>query len=240
VSYSSSSLREDDPDVVWEKPFPYTLSKLVGGYTPDFLKSAKFISHSFTNNFDNYREEPAIKTVWVMAFVRCEVCGRKIFGKPHKAVIEGAKLMVCGECVNLGSIYWEARAPQRRGKVIKPPPRISKGKPPPTITEDLELVDDFGPWVRQGREKLGLSHEDLGRRIGEKVSVLRKIESGKMVPNHILANKLEHALQVKLLVPISEPKVSSVGLPPPREVTLGERVHLKQKKTEVAEERKQS
>jgi len=103
------------------------------------------------------------------------------------------------------------------------------------ITEALELVDDFGSRVRQGREKLGLTHEDLGRRIGEKVSVLRKIESGKMVPDHGLANKLGHALQVKLLVPTSEPKVPSVGLPPPREVTLGERVHLKKKKTEVAE-----
>lgn len=179
-----------------------------------------------------------------MAFVRCEVCGRRIFGKPHKALIEGAKLMVCGECVKLGSIYWKTRVPQRlarkRTRVVKPPPRISKRKPPPTITEALELVDDFGSRVRQGREKLGLSHEDLGRRIGEKVSVLRKIERGRMVPDHRLANKLGHALQVKLLVPISEPKAPSVGLPPPREVTLGERVHLKRKRTEVAEERKPS
>ena len=175
-----------------------------------------------------------------MAFVRCEVCGRRIFGKPHKAVIEGAKLMVCGECVKLGSIYWETRAPQRRRRLVKPPPRISKRKPPPKITEALELVDDFGSRVRQGREKLGLSHEDLGRRIGEKVSVLRKIERGRMVPDHRLANKLEHTLQVKLLAPIVEPKVPSAGLPPPREVTLGERLHLKRKKTEVAEERKPS
>jgi len=175
-----------------------------------------------------------------MAFVRCEVCGRRIFGKPHKAVIEGAKLMVCGECVKLGAIYWETRAPQSRRRVVKPPPRLSKRKPPPTITEALELVDDFGSRVRQGREKLGLSHEDLGRRIGEKVSVLRKVEGGRMVPDHRLANKLEHALQVKLLVPISEPKVPLVGLPHPREVTLGERVHLKRKKTEVSEEREPS
>ncbi|MFQ6080065.1 MAG: multiprotein bridging factor aMBF1 [Candidatus Bathyarchaeia archaeon] len=172
--------------------------------------------------------------------MRCEVCGRRIFGKPHKAVIEGAKLLVCGECVKLGSIYWETRAPQRRRRLVKPPPKISKRKPPPTITEALELVDDFGSRVRRGREKLGLTHEDLGRRIGEKVSVLRKIERGRMVPDHRLANKLEHALQVKLLVPVSEPKVPSVGLLPPREVTLGERVHLKRKKTEVAKERKPS
>lgn len=172
--------------------------------------------------------------------VQCEVCGRRIFGKPLKAVIEGAKLMVCGECAKLGLIYWETRVPQRRRRTVKPPPRSSKRKPPSKITVTLELVDDFGSRVRQGREKMRLSHEDLGRRIGEKVSVLRKIESGKMVPDHRLSNKLEHSLQVKLLVPVSEPKVPLVGLPHPREVTLGERIHLKRKKKEVDEERESS
>ncbi len=172
--------------------------------------------------------------------VQCEVCGRRIFGKPHKVVIEGAKMMVCGECAKLGSIYWETRAPQRRRRAVKLPPRSSKRKPPSKVTETLELVDDFDSRVRQGREKMGLSHEDLGRRIGEKVSVLRKIESGKMVPDHKLSNKLEHSLQVKLLVPVSEPKAPVLGLPHPREVTLGERILLKRKKREVAEERESS
>jgi putative transcription factor len=84
-----------------------------------------------------------------------------------------------------------------------------------------------------------LSHEDLGRKIGEKVSVLRKIESGKMTPDHRLAEKLQHALKIKLLVPPSEPKVPLTALPQPREVTLGEVVLLK-KKTGVNEERKPS
>ena len=119
-------------------------------------------------------------------------------------------------------------------------PRISKRKPPSTINEALELVDDFGLRVRQGREKLGLSHEDLGRKIREKVSVLRKIEKGKMISDHKLANKLEHALKVKLLVPISEAKVPAVKVSSPHKVTLGERVQLRRKKMEAAEKRKPS
>ena len=108
------------------------------------------------------------------------------------------------------------------------------------MTEALELVGDFGLRVRRAREELELSHEDLGRKIGEKVSVLRKIESGKMAPDLMLAEKLEHALKIKLLVPPSEPKAPSVALSQPREITLGELVRLKEKKTEVAKERKQS
>jgi putative transcription factor len=87
---------------------------------------------------------------------------------------------------------------------------------------------------------LELSHEDLGRKIGEKVSVLRKIESGRMTPDLMLVEKLEHTLKIKLLVPPSEPKVPSAALSQPREITLGEVVHLKERKTEVTKERKQS
>jgi len=151
-------------------------------------------------------------------------------------------MIVCGECAKLGSGYWEDK-PQRRPKTImKPQPKLSilRKKQRPTVPETLELVGDFGLRVRRAREGLELSHEDLGRKIGEKVSVLRKIESGKMTPDLMLAGKLEHALKIKLLVPPSEPKAPSAALSQPREITLGDVVRLKERKTEVNKERKQS
>jgi putative transcription factor len=163
-------------------------------------------------------------------------------GKPYKATIEGAKMIVCGKCAKLGSISWEIQTPQRVKKLaapLSPPLRAPKKRQPPKLAEEMELVNDFSVRVRQGREKMELSHEDLGKRIGEKVSVLRKIESGKMTPDHRLAAKLEHALRVKLLAPLSEPKTSSVRLSTPRDVTLGDVAHVKKKKTEVTEEREQ-
>ncbi|MGQ9460073.1 MAG: multiprotein bridging factor aMBF1 [Candidatus Bathyarchaeaceae archaeon] len=175
-----------------------------------------------------------------MPFVNCEVCGRQIVGKPYMAVIEGAKMVVCGNCAKLGSAYWEEKPQRRVKRTAKPLPRtsVSGKKQPPALAEALELVDDFSQRIRRAREGMELSHEDLGRKIGEKVSVLRKIESCKMTPDHRLAGKLQHALKIKLLVPPSEPKALPTALPQPREVTLGEVVLLK-KKTEVAEERKQ-
>jgi putative transcription factor len=101
------------------------------------------------------------------------------------------------------------------------------------VTETLELVDDFGQRVRQARRGLGLSHEDLGRTIRERVSVLRKIESGKMVPDLVLAEKLEHALKIKLRVPASEPKVQPVLSSKPRGTTLGDLIQFKVKKKEA-------
>ena len=167
--------------------------------------------------------------------MQCEVCGRQIFGAPIRAIIEGAEMTVCSECAKLGSGYWEPKPQRRAKKSIKrqqPTISFSKRQQRPTVTETLELVGDFGQRVRQAREGLGLSHEDLGRKIREKVSVLRKIEIGKMVPDLVLAEKLEHALKITLRVPASEPNVQPVLSSKPRGTTLGDLIQFKVKEKE--------
>ncbi len=150
-------------------------------------------------------------------------------------------MITCSECAKLGSGIWVIKSERRTKRIAKPQlgRSIPRKKQPPKVTEILELVGDFGSMVRRAREGMELSHKDLGRKIGEKVSFLRKIESGKMVPNIMLAEKLEHVLKIKLLVPPSEPRVPSIALTQPRETTLGEVVHLKEKKGEANKERKQ-
>jgi len=64
-----------------------------------------------------------------------------------------------------------------------------------------------------------------------------------MVPDTVLARKLEHALQIKLLVPAStiEPKIpkSSLISKPSKGLTLGDIAQIKTKKLEGSQERKQ-
>jgi putative transcription factor len=166
--------------------------------------------------------------------VQCEVCGRRIIGKSYRETIEGAKMIVCRNCAELGSGSWKLPSPQRVKRPIRPsPPKIAVKRQPSEPTQELELVSDFSLRVRQGRKQSGLSQEDLGRKIREKVSLLRKIESGKMTPDHKLASRLEHTLRVKLLVPLSEPKVPSTRPSRPRGATLGEVARVKKKKAEV-------
>jgi putative transcription factor len=104
-----------------------------------------------------------------------------------------------------------------------------------------EPAEDYSNKIKVAREKLGLTHEELGKKINEKASVLRNLEAGKMAPNNQLASKLEHMLKIKLLVPISEEKV-----PPPvsksanQELTLGDVIEIDSKDGEVATERKPS
>ncbi len=167
--------------------------------------------------------------------MRCEVCGRKIIGPVFQKIIEGARMLVCSECAKLGSISWEAKSEPRMKKIARrlPQPAVAPRKQPSlAVDESLELIDNFGTNIRRARETLGMSHEDLGKKISEKVSVLRKIEIGKMAPNNLLIEKLQHALRIKLMVPVSEPKVPAKVLATsrPSAPTLGDIAMLKKEK----------
>ena len=167
--------------------------------------------------------------------LRCEVCGRRINGKSSNVIIEGAKLTVCIACAKLGKPYYEEPKPKMgvpRLKATPMPLRVQTKKPQaPTVDTSLELVENFDVKIRQAREKLGLSHEELGKRINEKVSLLRKIETGKMTPDNRLATILEHALKIKLIVPAKEEKVPQIKMVKTtgRELTLGDLVQLDKK-----------
>ena len=97
----------------------------------------------------------------------------------------------------------------------------------------LELVPDFGTRIRQAREAKRLSHEDLGRKINEKISVIRKLEGHKMKPDNKLAGKLEHALKIKLLVPPTKKQLPKDLLTTaPKAVTLGDLIKRRKKPSE--------
>jgi putative transcription factor len=167
--------------------------------------------------------------------LRCEVCGRGINGKPFKVIIEGAKLTVCNECSKLGKTYHEEPKAQiafsRLGATSKPLIIQTRKPQAPKVDTSLELVENFDVKIRQARERLGLSHEELGKRINEKVSLLRKIETGKMTPDNRLAVMLEHALKIKLIVPAKQEKTpeTKLGKTGMRDMTLGDIIRLDKK-----------
>jgi putative transcription factor len=162
-------------------------------------------------------------------------------------VIEGARLTVCNECAKLGKIVYEEPKPKTivaRLRTTPLPSRMqTKRMQAPTVDTSLELVENFDAKIRQAREKLGLSHEELGKRINEKVSLLRKIETRKMTPDHRLATMLEHALKIKLIVQTKEDKVpqTKIAKIAGHELTLGDLIQLGKKgKEEDTSGRRQS
>jgi putative transcription factor len=175
--------------------------------------------------------------------LRCEVCGHKIHTEPITAIIEGAKLTVCVECSKHGKIIHQE-------EVALPKPGLKKPQAPITVVQKKpavanvqitqELSQDYANKIRAAREKLALTHEELGKKINEKASVLRNLEAGKMEPNNQLASKLEHMLKIKLLVPVSEEKVSQIPKSASQELTLGDLIKIDKKGAEAVTERKPS
>jgi putative transcription factor len=154
-------------------------------------------------------------------------------GKPQKVLIEKAKLTVCNRCSKHGTIVLEKFTFDKK---LKPKTRaVLHSKKTQSIKlqkKDDEisrgLIENFGAKIKQERERRGLSHKDLARKINEKMSVLKRIETGKMIPKDNLVKKLEHTLKVKLLVSQSEDKFPKSNMPKirRRDLTLGDLIQL--------------
>jgi len=161
----------------------------------------------------------------------CEICGKKIIGSPNRVMISEAKLTVCIKCAKLSTATWTPssktyQSSRRIGHAsFKPKRRRNKIKTPSGL--DLELVEGYGNLIRSARRRQDLSHEDLGKKIGEKVSVLQKIETEKMVPDQRLSRKLEHTLKIRLLKPLDNIRAQNDLLTKPIKLTLGDVVTIK-------------
>lgn len=176
-------------------------------------------------------------------FLRCEVCGRKIHTDPVRAIIEGAKLTVCVECSKHGKVILHEEADLPQKTINKPAKPISMVQRRPVVAQvDItqELTEDYANKIRAAREKILFTHEELGKKINEKASVLRNIEVGKMAPNNQLATKLEHMLRIKLLVPISDEKATQIHRAANEELTLGDLIEINKKSGEAPTARKPS
>lgn len=90
-------------------------------------------------------------------------------------------------------------------KIRSTPPRI---KPPPlkkiNMLDEMILDHDFPSLIRNARSQKGLTHDQLGQKINEKVTLIRKVETGSIRPDEILAKKLERFLGIRLFVNANE------------------------------------
>ena len=241
ITYSVGPPGIADFHILREKTGTDAFSKLVICYTPDSFQSALQPSRSpvLFFLFDNYKHHYHDKnSLGACNQLQCEVCGHRIHGKPYKVVIEGARMTVCDACSKHGKLVWEEE-PKPKPITLKtkaqPIFKVQSKKPEePPVETSVELVEGFAMKIRQAREKLGLSHEDLGKKLNEKVSLLRKIETGKMTPDNMLSAKLERVLKIKFIVPTSQEKGKTPLATVPKKMnaerTLGDLIQLSKKK----------
>lgn len=120
-------------------------------------------------------------------------------------------MIVCKHCAGLGT------------ELPNPPPRLAtraaftpRGKPPvgrlPREYLESDLIENYSRVIKEAREKVKLSQQDLAMKAKAKLSVIQKIEIGRMEPPIPLSRELEHILHVKLLVPREEIEVPIASL----------------------------
>lgn len=131
----------------------------------------------------------------------CEVCGSPLRASPNRVEIDGAVMVVCNNCARLGKQVGPIAAPRVRPTPLQGPLRSSPPRPPEI---EYEVDPDYYLIIRQAREKMGLSQEQLGGLLNEKPSVIKMVESKKLKPDMTLTRKLMHQLKVNLLVSLSE------------------------------------
>ncbi len=182
----------------------------------------------------------------------CELCGRGMKGSGRNVVIEGASMIVCPQCAAkfgkqpISSGPRSSSQPKTRPSWLGGPerstsPQLKKApvtRPKPksggVLLDDMELIEDYAKAIRNARQKKNLSQEELAQKIGERISTLQSIESGRLKPTGKTIRGLERELEISLLeavgtVPIKVSKGSSVAGP-----TLGDRVIVKKKMSQKA------
>ncbi len=133
--------------------------------------------------------------------MNCEICGRDS-EVLYVVIYLGARTYACPKCVDEHGLTVIKRLGERVKRGVEPkkslPVRsktIARSKPAP----DFELIEDYGLVIKKRREEMGLTQEDLARRLKVKLSYIKKVEAGKIIPDYNTVLKLEKILGVKLI-----------------------------------------
>jgi putative transcription factor len=158
---------------------------------------------------------------------QCEICGAEIAGLPHRIVIDGSALEVCKGCARFGQPEDKWSPVPKKMVPVERAFTVRRPKPRDHFKDLVELVPEFGRKIREARESQNLTPEELGARIKEKATLLKKIEREELSPEDEVRKKLEKELKIKLTDQVSEARVKfgSRG----RGLTLGDIASIKRK-----------
>ena len=175
----------------------------------------------------------------------CEMCGTER-GRLRPVEVEGVTMQLCSDCAKFGTekaheapkhSVGSPQAGVRSGGAdggwsvpgMARPRRSGSGKPKKDALshEELELVEDYPVRIRKARETLGISQEDLGKKMNEKKSVIAKLEGGTFRPDNKLIGKLERTLGIRLREKVEEVSIKTKDLGGP--MTLGHYIKYEEK-----------
>lgn len=158
---------------------------------------------------------------------QCEICGVQIQGSPNRIVIDGSTMDVCKSCARFGKPEDKWSPVPRKMVPVERAFTVKRPRPRDHFKDLVEIVPEYGRKIREAREGLSLTPEELGARIKEKAALMKKIEREEIAPEDDVRRKLERELKIKLTDEATEARVkSAVGA---KGLTLGDIANIKRK-----------
>jgi putative transcription factor len=149
---------------------------------------------------------------------QCEMCGSE---RPSLTTVkvEGAELELCDDCKEFGTEVRTESSSSQSTKYSTSSSSQSSGSSGSSSTsssagsgssggstrrrdmfDDMdEIAADYDRRIREAREDLGLSQEELAQSLNEKASLIRKLERGDILPSDDVQKKLERKLEITLV-----------------------------------------
>ncbi len=158
---------------------------------------------------------------------QCEICGVQIQGSPNRIVIDGSALEVCKSCARFGKPEDKWSPVTRKIVPVERAFTVRKPKPRDHFKDLVEIVPEYGQKIRDARESMGMTPEELGARIKEKATLIKKIEREEIVPEDDVRKKLERELKIKLTDEATEARIKSTG--GAKGLTLGDIANIRRK-----------
>ena len=154
----------------------------------------------------------------------CEICGTKKEEFLFRVKVEGTEVKCCKAC-------------SKYGKVIATPEDMmkqegkAKHEPEVYIKPEIEesIVRDFGEKIKNVREKSGLMQEEFAKKYSLKLSTLKGMEQGKMIPELKLAKRLQTELNVLLIEEQAEVR-GAVDFKKSDGIILGDMIKIRKRK----------
>ena len=145
---------------------------------------------------------------------QCEMCGADEASLTTTKV-EGAELELCENCQGFGTTVETQQSASSTSKYSTSSSSGTSGssggstggstgsggstRRKTDMFDDMdEIAGDYDDRIRDSRESLGLTQEELANQLNEKASLIRKLERGDILPSDDVQSKLEKKLEITL------------------------------------------
>ncbi|MFH1750714.1 MAG: multiprotein-bridging factor 1 family protein [Candidatus Micrarchaeota archaeon] len=123
----------------------------------------------------------------------CYICGKAAV---VEAIVEGARVQLCGGCMKYGT---PISKPTGVSRPVSSTSMKTASPASPPIRHEFSVIEGYGGAVQRARESMGLTRHELAATLFISENIIERIEHEALKPDHKIAEKLEKFLKIKLL-----------------------------------------